>query len=300
MASRFANNWNPSAEGQAQMRIVDSQVHIWAADTPTRPWPTPKRGDPNRALPFREEELIQAMNGAGVDRAVLVPPMWEGDRNDLCLDAARKYPDRLAVMGRLDPTAAESRGKLAGWRNQPGMLGLRFSFIAPMLRPLLIAGFMEWVWTEAERCCIPIYVLVKFSDLHLIGAVAEEHPQLKLIMDHLALPLDKKDEEAFCGLDHVLALAKHSNVAVKVSSLPNFSTHAYPYRNLHPFIRQVYDVFGPRRMFWGSDLTRLHGTYRECITMFTEEMPWLSKDDADWIMGRALCEWLDWKEVVSA
>ena len=29
--------------------------------------------------------------------------------------------------------------------------------------------------------------------------------------------------------------------------------------------------------------------------MFTEEMPWLSAADLAWIMGRGLCEWLDWK-----
>lgn len=29
--------------------------------------------------------------------------------------------------------------------------------------------------------------------------------------------------------------------------------------------------------------------------MFTEEIPWLTADDKEWIMGRGLCEWLGWK-----
>ena len=29
--------------------------------------------------------------------------------------------------------------------------------------------------------------------------------------------------------------------------------------------------------------------------MFTEEMPWLSADDQEWIMGRGVCEWIGWK-----
>jgi hypothetical protein len=29
--------------------------------------------------------------------------------------------------------------------------------------------------------------------------------------------------------------------------------------------------------------------------MFTEELPWLSARDAELVMGRALCAWLDWK-----
>ena len=28
--------------------------------------------------------------------------------------------------------------------------------------------------------------------------------------------------------------------------------------------------------------------------MFTEELPWLGARDKEWIMGRALCEWLEW------
>ena len=68
----------------------------------------------------------------------------------------------------------------------------------------------------------------------------------------------------------------------------------YPYRNLHTHVRRVYDAFGPQRMMWGSDLSRLRGTCRECVTMFTEEMGWLSGQDLEWIMGRTLGEWLGW------
>ena len=277
------------------MQIVDSQVHIWGADTPERPWPTPKRGEPQRRLPFGKNDLLPAMAAAGVERAVIVPPMWEGDRNDLGLEAAQAYPHRFAVMGRLDPDAPASRGKLATWRAQPGMLGLRFSFTAPLLQPLLTQGRMDWVWAEAEQAGVPLYVLVKPTDIGLIDAVAAKHPGLKLTMDHLALPLDKKDDAAFRSLGELLALSKRPNVAVKVSSLPNFSSDPYPYRNLHPYIRRVYDAFGPQRMFWGSDLTRLNGTYRECVTMFTEELPWLSREDLEWIMGRSVREWLGWR-----
>ena len=32
---------------------------------------------------------------------------------------------------------------------------------------------------------------------------------------------------------------------------------------------------GPRRTFWGTDLTRMPCAYYECITLFTEHLPWL-------------------------
>jgi L-fuconolactonase len=275
------------------MLIVDSQVHVWGANTPERPWP--KRGEAHRPVPISAESLSRDMAAAGVDRTVIVPPMWEGDRNDLALEAARLHPERFAIMGRLDPDAPESRGKLATWRAQPGMMGLRFSFLTPILQPLLTEGRVDWVWGEAEKAGVPLYVLVKPENIKLVDEIATRHPGLKLAMDHLALPSGKKDDEAFRNLDQVLALAKHPNIAVKVSSMPSYSTDVYPYRNLHPYLQRVYDVYGPQRMFWGSDLSRLAGTYRQCVTMFTEEMPWLKADDLSWIMGRGVCQWLGWK-----
>lgn len=47
-------------------------------------------------------------------------------------------------------------------------------------------------------------------------------------------------------------------------------------------------------MFWGTDITRMPCSWRQCVTLFTEELPWLSEDDKELIMGRALCQWLDW------
>jgi predicted TIM-barrel fold metal-dependent hydrolase len=92
-----------------------------------------------------------------------------------------------------------------------------------------------------------------------------------------------------------LAQAKKAAVAVKASSLPSYSTEPYPYRGLHGYIRQVYDAFGPARMFWGTDLSRLPCSYRQGVTLFTEELPFLSEADKELVMGRAISDWLGWK-----
>src|ERR1700682_1474111 len=97
------------------MLIVDSQVHIWGSDTPARPWPVPPAGLKavpvhNNSVPFTQDFLLREMDKAGVDRVVIVPPSWEGDRNDLALAAARQHPDRLAVMGRLALAGTRAQG----------------------------------------------------------------------------------------------------------------------------------------------------------------------------------------------
>ncbi|MBI3936649.1 MAG: amidohydrolase [Betaproteobacteria bacterium] len=272
------------------MLIVDSQVHLWAADSPERPWPKGTR--PHRPVPLGPEQMLREMDGAGVDRVVIVPPLWEGRRNDLALAAAQAYPDRFSVMGRLDPAAPSSCGTLKAWRQQPGMLGLRLSFRGTALSPLLTEGHCEWIWEEAEKAGVPIYVLVPHRLVHVIDDVAQRYPRLKIVMDHLSLTGLKKDEEAFREFDKLLPIAKRPNVAAKVSALPFFSTDKYPYRSLHGYIRQAYDAFGPRRLFWGTDLSRSPIPYRQHVTMFTEEIPWLSSEDKEWIMGRGVCEWL--------
>ena len=275
------------------MLIVDSQVHIWGADTPARPWP--KRAEAQRPVPLGADDLLREMNEAGVDRVVIVPPSWEGDRNDLGIAASAAHPQRFAVMGRLDPQDPKSRGQLANWRQQTGMLGLRFTFHIPVLVTLLTEGHMDWVWGEAEKAGVPVYVLVPQPLVYLIDKVAQKCPGLKITMDHLSLSSSKKDAEAFHDLDMLLAIAERPNVAAKVSALPCYSTGKYPYKELHDYIRRAYDAFGPKRLFWGTDLSRSPITYRQHVTMFTEEIPWLTSEDKEWIMGRAVCEWLDWK-----
>jgi hypothetical protein len=94
----------------------------------------------------------------------------------------------------------------------------------------------------------------------------------------------QKDDEAFANFENLLALAKRPNIAVKASALPCYTSDSYPYRRLHPRLRQVYDAFGPRRIFWGTDITRLPCTYSQAISMITEAIPWLTAEDKEWIM----------------
>ncbi|OGK83133.1 MAG: hypothetical protein A2X52_09115 [Candidatus Rokubacteria bacterium GWC2_70_16] len=276
------------------MLIVDSQVHIWGADTPDRPWPPGRAHQAQKPYPVTKEMVLEAMGEAGVSRVVLVPPSWEGDRNDLALEAARLHPDRFAVMGRLAIERPESRPLVADWKRQPGMLGLRFTFHTEAQKPWLYDGTADWLWAAAEKAGLPVMIFVPGS-LPVADAIAARHPGLRLVIDHLALSIAEKDAAAFADLPQLLALAKRPNVAVKASALPCYSTEPYPYRGLHTYIRQVFDAFGPRRVFWGTDWTRLPCAWRQAITLFTEELPWLSAADQEWVMGRAVCDWLGWR-----
>jgi L-fuconolactonase len=280
------------------MPIVDAQVHIWGADTPERPWPAGNAHRAHRPLPFSKDDLLAEMAAAGVDRAVIVPPSWEGDRNDLALAAAKAHPDKFAVMGR-PPLAVLKPGgpdphALDRWREQPGMLGIRVTTAGAGARALFTAPEGDWLWQAAERAGLPAMVSIP-GLLPELGRLAARHPGVRFVIDHLALVRDAKDEAAFGDLANLLALARHPNVAAKASALPRYSSEPYPYRRLHPYLRQVFDAFGPHRFFWGTDMTGIPCTYRQAVTLFTEELPWISADDLELVMGRALCDWLGWR-----
>jgi predicted TIM-barrel fold metal-dependent hydrolase len=278
---------------RANVLIVDAQVHLWGAETPARPWPPGEAHRAQKPYPVTKEMALDGMKEAGVDRVVIVPPSWEGDRNDLALEAARLHPDRFAVMGRLALEKPESRALVDGWKRQPGMLGMRFTFSTERKRPWLTDGTADWLWAAAERAGIPVMMSVAGS-FAAVDRIAERHPGLRLVIDHLGIRSGSKGAEAFAGLPDLCTLARRGNIAVKASALPCYSTESYPFPGLHAHIRRVYDAFGPRRMFWGTDWTRLPCPWRQAVTLFTEELPWLSGEDKKWIMGRAICEWLGW------
>jgi predicted TIM-barrel fold metal-dependent hydrolase len=277
------------------MRIVDAQVHVWAPDSPERPWP--KRAAPHRA-PLGTDELLSEMDKAGVDGVVIVPPSWEGDRNDVAIAAAKAHPERFCIMGRFDPDAPGAREQIVGWKRQPGMLGMRLTFHTEMLRKPLLDGRFDWAWGEMEKHGIPAMVLFHHEYMHLADEIAERHPGLRLVLDHCGLKSakDVREAENFATLDRMLALAKRPNVAAKVTAMPCYADDkTYPFRSLHGHIRRVFDAFGPQRTFWGTDWSRLPCTYRQGITMFIEEMPWLKGPDLDWVMGRGICDWIGWR-----
>ena len=86
------------------------------------------------------------------------------------------------------------------------------------------------------------------------------------------------------------ALAKYPNVSVKLSSVPLISTEPYPFRDVIPHIHRLFDAYGPECCYWGTDVTNsfARATYRQRVTQFTEELPFLTESDKDWIMGRAI------------
>jgi len=277
----------------SKRQIVDAQSHLWGPNSAELPWLA--NVPPQMPEPFTIEKALSLMDEAGVDRAIVVPPSWVGDRNDYALQAARRFPGRFAVMGRLALNNPQGATQLAGWKKQPGMLGLRALFLGASER-WLTDGTSDWFWPAAERARLPVMVL-SASGAAAFGRVAERHPQLPLIIDHMGVTVGAmRAGRTLEVVGQVEQLARYPNVSVKLSAAPNLSNQAYPFTDFNEPIRRLFNAYGPQRCYWGTDLTNgfARASYRQRVTHFTEALDFLSEADRDWVMGRALMARLNW------
>jgi len=274
--------------------IVDAQIHVWEADRADRPWPLSgaegRTASPQREIPLSAAEALREMDAAGIDRAIIVPPSWEGDRNDVALQVVTDYPGRFAVMGRI-AAGVEQLEELATWRDQPGMLGARL--ILNGGDPRVAAGADHDFWHMAAAVRLPL-MLAPSGNMRLLASIARRHPTLPIIIDHMGALVHKKGAEAFSQIDDVLALGELSNVAVKATCLPGYSAEAYPWPDVSPYVERLFHSFGADRLFWGSDLSRFPCPYGLLVEMFRDGFPWLGGRNQDLVLGEGIRAWLGW------
>jgi predicted TIM-barrel fold metal-dependent hydrolase len=273
--------------------IVDSQIHIWKPDTVDRPWV--KGSNAQLPEPMTVERLLPIMDEAGVDRVIVVPPSLEGIRFDYGQEAARQYPSRFATMSRVNLNESAEKNRVILMRTEPYLLGARFYF-QPSIAHWLLDGTADWFWGLAESIKLPVMFLT-IKQTPIFAKIAERHPQLPLIVDHLGVTMESvKDGSVTERISEAVALAKYPNVSVKLSSSPLYSIQSYPWRDMDDHIRHLFDAYGPQRCHWGTDLTNSfnRGSMKQRIEHFTQELRFLSEDDKDWIMGRSIMEKLSW------
>ena len=266
------------------MPIIDAQVHLWRKGTPT-------------VLhidgPYLVEDAIRGMDEAGVDGAILHPPAsWDPDSNEQAVDAVRAFPKRFAILGNPPLDRPDGASLIASWKLRPGMLGYRFYFNQPHNRGWPVDGTLDWLWPAAEKAQMPLALLAG-EWLPQLGEIAARHPDLKLAVDHMGALRGAKGDAAFPKMPELLALARYPNVSVKLTGGPFYADDAYPFKSLHKHYRAMYDAFGPRRLFWGTDITKMRCSWRQCVTHF-QEIDWIPQADKKLIMGDAICAWLGW------
>ena len=264
--------------------IVDSQVHIWSGGIPT---------PAHRQQPFTKEQLLEEMRLACVNRAIIVPTSWDPEGNQTAINAARSHPDRFAVMALVSLNKSDTHPLMIRDEKTKPIFGARLFFGAPHAAEKLTNGSADWFWPAAENASLPL-MIHSGTMLSSIAKIAEKHPGLPICIDSMGCIPRMTDGEAFAQLPQLLALSRLPNVSVKAEAAAMFSSDAYPFKNIHPYLKQIFDTYGPHRLFWGSDLTRSKISYKQSIDFFNQELNFLSDKDRRLIMGEAICKWIGW------
>src|SRR5262249_43353648 len=214
------------AQPASKRMIVDAQVHLWKGNSPDWPWDPGAK--PQLPEPFTIERALPMMDEAGVDRVVIVPPALN-DRNDYALEAAKRYPNRFGVMGRIPLQDPKSAAVLPTWKQQPGILGVRVTFNTPPPPRWPSDGPADWSWPAAENAGLPVMFLA-VGEVPRFARIAERPPQLALIIDHMGFNSSSRTNrstEIPTAIDHAIALAKYPNVSVKLSGAVGNSLEPY-------------------------------------------------------------------------
>jgi hypothetical protein len=71
----------------------------------------------------------------------------------------------------------------------------------------------------------------------------------------------------------------------KATGQAGYAEDEYLFRSPHPHLRRCFDAFGPEWMWWGTD-TRMPCSWRQCITLFTKELPGFKDRDLEELWHR--------------
>jgi predicted TIM-barrel fold metal-dependent hydrolase len=122
--------------------------------------------------------------------------------------------------------------------------------------------------------------------------MVRRYPKVKVVIDHLAR-IDLKLTDPLPEFKKLLALARHPNVSAKVSELSVLSpSQKYPYADTFPWVKRLYDAFGPDRLLWGTGFpgkTRAQAdrpTLTQELDLIRKEIPFFTATDREKVLGR--------------
>lgn len=225
--------------------LVDTHLHCFAGSKDPR-FPYHPRG------PYRPEELstveqlIECMNGAGVDYAVVVhPEPYQDDHRYLehCLAVGGKRLKGTALVFADQPDSMKQLPELAKKLN---LIAVRVHAYTPERLPPFGKPELRNLWKQAGD--LGLAVQLHFEPRWAPGfePLIKEFRDTRVIIDHLGRPFQGTPEEHAV----VIGWSKLPNTIMKMSSLP--ATRTYPHRDVQPVIKQLTDAYGADRMIFGG------------------------------------------------
>jgi predicted TIM-barrel fold metal-dependent hydrolase len=122
------------------------------------------------------------------------------------------------------------------------------------------------VWALADELGMVIDLEAPPYDAHLliptVEAMATRFPTLKIVLDHVFMPVVTDPDYGFGAQQD--GLAAHPNIFLKWTSL-NMDYIREAGVAPEAVLRRAVDFFGADQMMWGSDIGTSSGTYKEMV-----------------------------------
>lgn len=235
------------------MRVIDAHQHIWDLEWARYDWLGPAQEPINRS--FELAEVLPEQHEAGVQACVLVQAADHGEDTALMLAAADRYPSVVGVVGYVPLDRPEQAAEqLAQLRRSPVLVGIR-NLIHDRADPdYLLRPDVDQSLGLLAGAGVPFdLVAVLPRHLELLPLILERHPDLRVVIDHLAKPpIGEADREPWWTL--IGEVAQHPQVFAKVSGLyPAADPRNWSTETIRPFVERALEVFGPERLMYGGD-----------------------------------------------
>jgi len=233
--------------------IIDAHQHVWDLDRSPYPWLGPQVPQWNRTFTF--EELRPHLRRNAVTATVMVQSDDHDADTDLMREVADAHPEVVGIVAYVPldrPAVAGER--LAELRRDDRVVGVR-NLIHDLpdpdwiLRPEVDEGLSI---LEAAGVTFD-YVAVLPRHLEHVPTLAERHPDLRIVIDHLSKPpIGEVEREPWWSL--IAAAAEAPLVHAKVSGLyPGASPESWTTSGVRAFVERALELFGPSRLMYGGD-----------------------------------------------
>jgi len=272
--------------------VIDSQVHVYEADRPARPWAAKITGPDH----VTGDEQVAAMDALGIDGAVIVST-YTTYRYDssYAQQVHAAHPGRFALVKPVDTTDPALAEDIEQWAVQPGAVGIRVMLTFAECKDALDPG-LNLALAEGARRGLPVN-LFAWHSLDEARALAARHSDTSILIDHVGLPQPYRDggPDVWADLQKVLALAELDNVCIKLTGAGTMSAQTFPYEDIWEPLLRIVDAFGVERCLWGTDWTRAVKvlSYEQGVEAF-RQAPRLSDSDRAMLMGGAAQRTYGW------
>jgi len=270
-------------------KVVDIHPHIVANDT--RRYPLAPLGghqsDWSRTRPVTTEQMIAAMDKAGVAKAAIVQASTcYGHDNSYVADAVAAYPDRFTGVFSVDVLASDAPERMRHWVER-GLTGLRLFTIGSTM-----PDQASWLddpktypaWQCASELGLSICLQMSATALPQMIRLAERFPKVRIILDHMARP-QIEDGPPYAAAASLFALAKYPSVYLKLTER-NFTQSRKGKATPETFFPKLVAAFGASRLAWGSNYPSSEGSLAELLALAKISLACLSQADQDWIFAK--------------